>query len=74
VLVSQAGFDAFHAAFLVICIAAALGALTATVAFERRARSVADEPVGRTVAPAGARALVPVPVPVEDGPDPVPRR
>jgi hypothetical protein len=73
VLVSQVGFDGFHAAFLVICIAAALGALTATVAFERRSRSGADEPVVGTVAPAGAPALVPVPVPVEDHPDAVPR-
>ena len=73
VLVSQVGLDGFHAAFLVICIAGALGALTATVAFERRAQS-ADEPV--VVPDDGARggALVPVPVPVEDGPDAVPRR
>jgi EmrB/QacA subfamily drug resistance transporter len=73
VLVSQAGFDGFHAAFLVICIAAALGALTATVAFERRSRSAADEPVVGTGAPAGAEALVPVPVPVEKSSDPVRR-
>ena len=73
VLVSQAGFDGFHAAFLVICIAAALGALTATVAFERRSRSAGDEPVVGTGAPAGAEALVPVPVPVEKASDPVRR-
>jgi len=73
VLVSQAGFDGFHAAFLVICIAGALGALTATVAFERRSRSAADEPVIETVAPTGAQALVPVPVPVEETSDPVRR-
>jgi hypothetical protein len=73
VLVSQAGFDGFHAAFLVICIAAALGALTATVAFERRSRSAADEPDVGTGAPAGAEALVPVPVPVEKASDPVRR-
>ena len=74
VLVSQAGFDGFHAAFLVICIAAALGALTATVAFERRSRSPGDEPVVGTGAPAGTEALVPVPVSVDDSPDVVPRR
>jgi EmrB/QacA subfamily drug resistance transporter len=72
VLVSQAGFDGFHAAFLVICIAAALGALTATVAFERRARSV-DESIVGTSDPAGAPALVPVPVPVDDRANAVPR-
>ena len=72
VLVSQAGVDGFHAAFLVICIAGALGALTATVAFERRTRS-ADEGVVGIDGPAGADALVPVPVPVEGGPDVVRR-
>jgi EmrB/QacA subfamily drug resistance transporter len=63
VLVSRAGVDGFRAAFVVICIAAALGALIAGVAFQRRARSVADEapiPEG----PAGEDALAPVPVPV----------
>ncbi len=76
VLVSQAGVDGFHAAFLVICIAGALGALVATVAFERRARSAEDAVVVGPVAPAGAEALVPVPVPVpvDDSPDVVPRR
>ena len=73
VLVSQAGVDGFHAAFLVICIAGALGALTATVAFERRTRSAAEEEVVGIDGPAGADALVPVPVPVEDGPDVVRR-
>jgi EmrB/QacA subfamily drug resistance transporter len=72
VLVSQAGLDGFHAAFLVICIAGALGALTAAVAFERRARSAETPPVA-TGARAGADVLVPVPVPVEDGPDPLRR-
>jgi EmrB/QacA subfamily drug resistance transporter len=72
VLVSQAGFDGFHAAFLVICIAAALGALVATVAFERRSRAAADESVG-TVAPAGAETLVPVPIPIEEASAPVRR-
>ena len=72
VLVSQAGLDGFHAAFLVICIAGALGALTAAVAFERRARSAETPPVA-TGARAGADVLVPVPVPVEDRPDRVRR-
>ena len=72
VLVSQAGLDGFHAAFLVICIAGALGALTAAVAFERRARSAEAPPVA-TGARAGADVLVPVPVPVEDRPDRVRR-
>ncbi len=65
VLVSQAGLNGFHAAFLVICIAGALGALTAGVAFERRARS-AEQPSVVPDAPVGAEALVPVPIPVEE--------
>jgi EmrB/QacA subfamily drug resistance transporter len=63
VLVSRPGVDGFRAAFVVICIASALGALIAGVAFQRRTRSVADEapmPEG----PAGEDALAPVPVPV----------
>jgi MFS family permease len=54
VLVSQAGLDGFRAAFVVISIAAALGALTAGTAFQRRYRSAEKE------------ELVPIPVPVED--------
>jgi EmrB/QacA subfamily drug resistance transporter len=73
VLVSQPGLDGFHAAFLVICIAGALGAITATVAFERRARA-AEEPAIVPDAPTDADALVPVPVPLDDSPDGVPRR
>jgi EmrB/QacA subfamily drug resistance transporter len=51
VLVSRAGLDGFHAAFVVIAIAAALGALTAATAFQRRPRTVevdglARQPVG----------------------------
>jgi sugar phosphate permease len=53
VLVSQAGLDGFRAAFVVIGIAAALGALTAGTAFQRRYRSAEKE------------ELVPIPVPVE---------
>src|SRR6266536_67860 len=72
VLVSQAGLDGFHAAFLVICIAGALGALTATVAFERRTRSAVEPDIGIDPS-AGAATLVPVPVPIDDSPDAVPR-
>jgi EmrB/QacA subfamily drug resistance transporter len=63
VLVSQVGLTGFHAAFVVICIAGALGAITATVAFERRARS-AEAPEVEAGAHAGEGVLVPVPVPV----------
>jgi EmrB/QacA subfamily drug resistance transporter len=73
VLVAQAGLDGFHAAFLVICIAGALGALTAAVAFERRARP-SEEPAVRTDDRGGADELVPVPVPVDDGPHAVHRQ
>ncbi|MGH2474234.1 MAG: MFS transporter, partial [Candidatus Limnocylindrales bacterium] len=59
VLVSRAGLDGFRAAFVVICIAAALGAVTAGVAFPRRTRSAAENvPMPET---AGDTALVPVP-------------
>jgi MFS family permease len=65
VLVSRAGLDGFRAAFVVISIAAALGAVTAGTAFQRRTRTVEDEePVPEV--PAGEPALVPVPVPVEE--------
>jgi EmrB/QacA subfamily drug resistance transporter len=65
VLVSRAGLSGFHAAFVVICIAGALGALTAAAAFERRARS-AEQPAVEADARAGDEALVPVPIPVEE--------
>ena len=46
VLLSDAGISGFHAAFVVIAIAAALGAVTAAVAFEGRiVVADADEPV-----------------------------
>ena len=73
VLVSQTGLSGFHAAFVVICIAAALGAITATAAFERRARA-ADEPAIRPGPPPGDGTLIPVPVRVGDGKRSVPRR
>jgi EmrB/QacA subfamily drug resistance transporter len=64
VLVSRAGLDGFRAAFVVIGIAAALGAITAGVAFQRRTqRADYDVPVPEM---AGDTALVPVPVPVEE--------
>ena len=53
VLVSRAGLDGFRAAFVVISIAAALGALTAGIGFRSRARTV-DEDVRDTAA--GSRA------------------
>jgi EmrB/QacA subfamily drug resistance transporter len=65
VLVSQTGLSGFHAAFVVTCIAGALGALTASVAFERRTRS-AKQPAFEADARADHGALVPVPVPVEE--------
>jgi EmrB/QacA subfamily drug resistance transporter len=42
-LVSQAGLDGFRTAFVVICVAAAIGALTAGVAFPRQTRPVDDD-------------------------------
>ena len=65
VLVSQSGLTGFHAAFVVICIAAALGAIVATVAFERQARSM-GEPAIEPDVHHGDGGLVPVPVPVDD--------
>ena len=73
VLVSQVGLTGFHAAFVVICIAAALGAITATAAFERRDRS-ADEPAIGPGPPPGNGTLIPVPVPVQGRPGTAPRR
>ncbi len=43
VLVSRSGVDGFRVAFVVLVIIAALGALTAAIAFPRRARPVEDE-------------------------------
>lgn len=54
VLVSRGGVDGFRAGFTVICIVAALGALTAGTAFPRWARSVPED------------ALPPVAVPVAE--------
>jgi hypothetical protein len=63
-LVSQAGLAGFHAGFVVIAIAAALGAVTAAVAFERRERGV--EHGALDAVPESADALVPVPVRVDE--------
>jgi EmrB/QacA subfamily drug resistance transporter len=64
-LVSRAGLDGFRAAFVVICAAAALGAVTAAVVFPRRT-GPADADVSSPET-AGEAVLVPVPIPVEDG-------
>ena len=72
-LVSQAGLTGFHAAFVVISIAGALGAITATVAFERRERA-ADDPAVGPGPPPGDGTLVPIPVRVGGGNRSVPRR
>jgi EmrB/QacA subfamily drug resistance transporter len=65
VLVSRAGLDGFRAAFVVIGVAAALGALIAGTAFQRRARS-AEEAAPVPGGHPGDTALVPVPIPVEE--------
>src|SRR5262245_55127884 len=70
---SQVGLSGFHAAFVVICIAGALGAITATVAFGRPARSAEARDVGSGPG-AGDGVLVPLPLAVESRPRPVPRR
>jgi hypothetical protein len=43
VLVSRSGVDGFRVAFVVLAVIAACGALSAAVAFPRRARSIEDE-------------------------------
>ncbi len=45
VLVSQAGLDGFHGGFVVIGVAAAIGALTAAIAFARSARGAQEPPL-----------------------------
>ncbi|HEU4425750.1 MAG TPA: MFS transporter [Pilimelia sp.] len=64
VLVSRTGLDGFHAAFVVISIAAALGALTAAAGFQRGTRP-AQQPAPDTVAQTGDEPLVPIPVPAD---------
>ena len=58
-LVSRAGLDGFRAAFVVICVAAAVGAVTAGVVFPRRTAAEGDVTLPET---AGEAALVPIPV------------
>src|SRR5919106_796734 len=64
VLVSQTGLDGFHAAFGVIAVAAALGALTAATGFQRHPRP-ADQPSLDTHPQPGDEPLVPIPVPAD---------
>ena len=64
VLVSTAGLDGFHAAFVVIAIAAALGALVAGLGFRRRSRTTVEEPLSSETR-TGDEDAVPVPLPVE---------
>ena len=63
-LVSRTGLDGFRIAFVVICIAAALGAVTAGVVFPRRTQP--NE--GDLFLPETAldEAFVPAPIPVEE--------
>ena len=63
VLVSRAGLDGFRAAFVVICVAAAVGAVTAAVVFPRRTQQEGDLTLPET---AHDEAFVPVPIPVEE--------
>ena len=64
VLVSQTGLSGFRAAFVVISVAAALGALTAAAGFQRHARP-AEEPALDTHPRPGDEPLMPIPVPVD---------
>jgi EmrB/QacA subfamily drug resistance transporter len=59
-LVSRAGLDGFRAAFVVICVAAALGAFTSGVAFPRRERP--EEAHVTLPETAVDETLVPIPV------------
>ena len=68
VLVSRAGLDGFRAAFVVISIAAAVGAITAGIGFPRSARSIDEEALAPD-AGAGEEDLVPVQVPGRSGTD-----
>jgi hypothetical protein len=68
-LASQAGLGGFHAGFVVIAVAAALGATTAWVAFERGTRTteppqpeVSDAPAPVIVTVIGAKHEVEQPV------------
>lgn len=64
VLVSQAGLDGFRAAFAVICVVAALGAVTAGVVFQRQSGPAE----GDVTLPETAKkaALVPIPIAADE--------
>jgi EmrB/QacA subfamily drug resistance transporter len=64
VLVSRTGLDGFRAAFVVISIVAALGALTAAIGFQRQVRP-AERPAPDTQTRGGDEPLVPILVTVE---------
>jgi EmrB/QacA subfamily drug resistance transporter len=64
VLVSRTGLDGFHAAFVVISIAAALGALTAAAGFHRAARP-AEQLAPDTLPLTGDEPIMPIAVPAQ---------
>jgi EmrB/QacA subfamily drug resistance transporter len=64
VLVSRTGLSGFHAAFAVISITAALGALTAATGFQHAARP-AEQPALDTQPRAADEPLLPIPVPAD---------
>src|ERR671918_1511473 len=64
VLVSRTGLNGFHAAFAVISITAALGALTAATGFQHAARP-AEQPALDTQPRAADEPLLPIPVPAD---------
>ena len=63
-LVSRTGLDGYRAAFVVISIAAALGAVTAGIGFPRRPETSGEEELVRAAA-AGEEDLAPLRIPVE---------
>jgi hypothetical protein len=65
-LLSQAGLDGFRAAFTVICVTAAAGAVTTAIAFPRRDRTAPAEPATIETQPSlGSDPLVALPVPAD---------
>ena len=66
-LVSRAGLDGFRGGFGVICLIAAIGAVTAGVAFRRGVRP-AEQSTFETQLQAGNEPLMPIPVPAERHP------
>ena len=65
--VQPATVDGFRAGFGVICLIAAIGAVTAGVAFRRGVRP-AEQSTFETQLQAGNEPLVPIPVPAERHP------